>query len=173
MASESCTSIVDWLLDVEASAYREQSSLPDATSSPPIYSSSPPPSPCFVGSQHPRKRKRHKDWIDSHPKDPYFSLKEIMSLPNKRARTDSGHLEEERAAQAEVRSVTRDTSSSKFLTIINSNAPLEHPEKKTQSAHNLSYKHPLPLARSPRHQVAQRKRVYQVCLSMPIRYGMS
>lgn len=173
MASESCISIVDWLSNVEASAYREQYSLPDATSSPPMYSSSSPLSPCFVGLQHPRKRKRHKDWLDFPPKNPYCSLKEIMSLSNKRTRTDHGPLEEERAAQAEVRSVNRDISSSRFLTIINSSAPLEHPERKILQAHNLSYKHPLPLARSPRHQVVQTKKVCQVCLSMPIRYGMN
>ena len=120
MASESCTSIIDWLSDVEAegSAHWEQYSLQDpsfpcATSSPPIQFSPSPSSPCFVGLQHSRKRKHHGEWLDSCPKDPYFPrepLKEIMSSPNKRARTTSGPLEEERAAQAGVRSIDHDTA---------------------------------------------------------------
>ena len=116
MASESCTSIIDWLSDVEveASAHWEQYSLQDpsfpcATSSSTTLSSPSPSSPFFVGLQHPRKRKHHKDRFDSSPRDPHFHrepLKEIMSSPNKRARTNSGPLGEERAAQDEVRSIT-------------------------------------------------------------------
>lgn len=139
MASESCTSIIDWLSDVEveASAHWEQPSLQDpsftnATFSPTIHAPSSPSSPCFVGLQHSRKRKHHKDWLDSCPKDPYFPrepLTEIMSLPNKRARTISGPLEDERAAQAEVRSIYHDTALSSFLTMNNSNPLLKHLEK--------------------------------------------
>lgn len=124
MASESCTSIIDWLSDieVEVSAHWEQPSrrapsFPNATFSPTIHAPSYPSSPslpCLVGLQHSRKRKHHKDWLDSCPKDPYFPrepLNEMMSSPNKRARTNSEPLEDEREAQAEVRSIDHDTAS--------------------------------------------------------------
>ena len=126
MASESRRSIIDWLLDVEVEAFAhwEQTSLPDpsfsdATFSPTIHapssfsSLSSPSSPGFVGLKHSRKRKHHRDRLDFCPKDPYHPrepLKEIMSSPNKRARTNLGPLE--RAAQAEVRPIDHDTASS-------------------------------------------------------------
>ena len=177
MASESCASIVDWLSDVEveASAHWEQPSLqdpsfPNATFSPTVHASSSPSSPsspCFVGLHHSRKRKHHKDWLNSCPKDPYFPrepLKEIMSSLNKRARTNSGPLEDERAAQAQVRSIDHDTALNNFLTMNNSNPLLKHLEKKIQQAHNLSYKHLLPLSQSPRPQAVKGRKLSQTCL---------
>ena len=178
MASESCTSIIDWLSDVEveASAHWEQYSLQDpsfpcATSSPPIHFSPSPSSPCFVGLQNSRKRKHHGEWLDSCPKDPYFPrepLKEIMSSPNKRARTNSGPIEEERADHDEVRSIDQGTAPSSFLTIINSNHLLKHLERRLQQAHNLSYKHLLPLSRT-RPQAVKGRKISQACLRMPTR----
>ena len=143
MASESCSRIIDWLSDVEveASAHWEQTSpqgpsFPDAIFSPTTHapsSPSSPSSPCFVGLQHSRKRKHHRDQLDFCYKDPYFPrepLKEITSGPNKRARINAGHFEDERAAQAEVRFVDYDTALGSFLTINNSNLLLKHLEKK-------------------------------------------
>ena len=181
MTSESCTSIIEWLSDIEAdtSAYWEQSSLqdaslPNATFSPimPATSSpSSPSSPCFVGLKHSRKRKHHRDRLDLYSKDSYFDrepLKEMMSSPNKRARTVSEPLEDERAAQAEVRSINQNTALSSLLTM-NSKPLLKHHGKKIQQAHNLSYEHPLPLSRSPRHQAVKGRRISQVYLQMPTR----
>ena len=168
MASESCASIIDWLSDIEASVHWEESSLQDpslpcATSSPPIrLSSSLLSSPCFISLQHPRKCKHHIDQLESYSKGSYFPrkpLKETMSSSNKRACIDSGLAEDEQVAWDEVRSVNQNTASSSFLTIVNSNTPLEHLEREVLQCHNPSYRHPLPRGLSPKRQAVRRRKL--------------
>ena len=168
MASESCASIIDWLSDIEASAQWEEYSLQDpslpcATSLPPIHStSSLLSSPCFITSQQSRKRKHHTNQLDSYSKDLYFArkpLKETMSSPNKRARTDDETPEDAQMAGAEVSSIDHDTALRSFLTIVNSNTLLKHPKRELLYCHHPSYEHPLPRALTPRRQVVRRRKL--------------
>lgn len=53
---------------------------------------------------------------------------------------------------------------SSFLTINNSNPLLMNLEKKIQQAHNLSYKHLLPLSLSLRPQAVKGRKISQACL---------
>ena len=168
MASESCASIIDWLSDVEASDQWEEHSLQDpslpcATSSPPIHStSSLLSSPCFITSQQSRKRKHQTNKLECYSKGSYFPrkpLEETMSSPNKRPRTDDETPEDAQMAGAEVSFVNHDTALRSFLTIVNSNTLLKHPKRELLQCHHPSYEHPLPRALSPKRQAVRRRKL--------------